>query len=741
MWRYGRRLVFAAMVVCCIESPVLGAPKRHVLRNSLLRVVVDLETGGIAEIRDLRTPDAPVVFPATDAVLRLSAGEFLPTKFLVTGAAPNAVTISAATFQSPTGTLPLSTTIRYNLTESRLAVDYQFEATGLVNLDHGLDVTFSSSSWDTMDVRNQYSGEEPFVFSRQYVVRYFALNQRYELRNSLRNLDLVFPNPFQSMVTVGTGTSRSFVFTWHVLPAVAPIQAVEPKGPPLASVLAPGVTLHRQIELIVSHGQGATNDYTSPVAYFSPYPNGYDQVIAMTFDDIPFYMWLVPQSGHDTTSRGQQYLLRLLEDHPEMKMGWVVLPDAILTQETLETPGYVPGEWWTAHGTRRILTDAPEEYRTWLRTIDRDSVVLGYEHRVHLGSHGYHHTPEMQFGANFEFQSYDTTMNDSTFAAIVDEYSSLGLSARSRKWIRFPGFYFTRATIDALIKYGFVLFDYWGIYDKLPWMLFYSEHGRIWGIGTYWEGDTPKPYSVMDKILGAGKLCHTAGHPWLWFDWGGDSEAAYQQIDDIFQQAETNYPNLGYMFPDEVGLFADETYDIHSIETDSSSDSFFFSFVGSAASGQTVEMEWLGGNQEMSAVTIDGLRAPQIERRGKRLVIWLPTLSDGPHVVQVTITPTGVPAGQVGHSPIELMQGYPNPFNAETFIGYRLPGASHVHLAVYDVRGERVAVLEDNERPEGFHTVRWNGRDTSGRKVASGIYFCRLEAGGATAVRRLIILR
>ncbi len=86
----------------------------------------------------------------------------------------------------------------------------------------------------------------------------------------------------------------------------------------------------------------------------------------------------------------------------------------------------------------------------------------------------------------------------------------------------------------------------------------------------------------------------------------------------------------------------------------------------------------------------------------------------------------------------ELAQNYPNPFwseatsrsagNPETTIKYQLPNRAQVELAIYDLGGRRVATPESGLRTAGEHTVRWNGRDSAGKRVASGVYFYRLEA-------------
>jgi hypothetical protein len=70
---------------------------------------------------------------------------------------------------------------------------------------------------------------------------------------------------------------------------------------------------------------------------------------------------------------------------------------------------------------------------------------------------------------------------------------------------------------------------------------------------------------------------------------------------------------------------------------------------------------------------------------------------------------------------------YPNPFNPRTTIGYELAEAATLKLAIYDVRGMQVRVLEAGNRPSGRHQVTWDGQDDKGRAVPTGTYFCRLN--------------
>jgi len=84
----------------------------------------------------------------------------------------------------------------------------------------------------------------------------------------------------------------------------------------------------------------------------------------------------------------------------------------------------------------------------------------------------------------------------------------------------------------------------------------------------------------------------------------------------------------------------------------------------------------------------------------------------------------------------ELYQNYPNPFNPSTIIRYDIPKASHVIITLYDVLGQKVADLVNQMRNPGQFSVTFNGS-----RFASGIYFCRIEAGAFVQVKKMVLLK
>ncbi|MFO7609660.1 MAG: hypothetical protein R6X35_10770, partial [Candidatus Krumholzibacteriia bacterium] len=88
-----------------------------------------------------------------------------------------------------------------------------------------------------------------------------------------------------------------------------------------------------------------------------------------------------------------------------------------------------------------------------------------------------------------------------------------------------------------------------------------------------------------------------------------------------------------------------------------------------------------------------------------------------------------------------LHPNYPNPFNPLTKIAFSLPETQAVKLAIYTVDGRRVATLVDEVRGPGLHEVLWNGQDDAGRQSASGVYFCRVDAGPYSQVRKMTLMK
>lgn len=90
-----------------------------------------------------------------------------------------------------------------------------------------------------------------------------------------------------------------------------------------------------------------------------------------------------------------------------------------------------------------------------------------------------------------------------------------------------------------------------------------------------------------------------------------------------------------------------------------------------------------------------------------------------------------------------LRQNYPNPFNSTTVLKYELPETAEIELIIYNNQGQIVRVLGSGRREAGTHQIRWDGRNDTGRLVASGVYLCTFRVRGKNIVlnRKMIFLR
>ena len=88
-----------------------------------------------------------------------------------------------------------------------------------------------------------------------------------------------------------------------------------------------------------------------------------------------------------------------------------------------------------------------------------------------------------------------------------------------------------------------------------------------------------------------------------------------------------------------------------------------------------------------------------------------------------------------------LTGNYPNPFNPTTLIRYELSEESPVRLIIYNVTGQEIKLLIDEEQSAGYKSVTWDGRDNDGRAVATGIYFYRLNVRGFSQTKKMVLLK
>ena len=120
----------------------------------------------------------------------------------------------------------------------------------------------------------------------------------------------------------------------------------------------------------------------------------------------------------------------------------------------------------------------------------------------------------------------------------------------------------------------------------------------------------------------------------------------------------------------------------------------------------------------------------------------LAAIEDDYYDADIILSPTGVD-DQANALPTqtELLQNYPNPFNATTNIQFYLASEGEAELSIYDLLGRKVSTLVSGTQTAGMHTFNWNGQDSNGRQVSSGMYLYVLKTADNTYSNRMLLLK
>ena len=105
--------------------------------------------------------------------------------------------------------------------------------------------------------------------------------------------------------------------------------------------------------------------------------------------------------------------------------------------------------------------------------------------------------------------------------------------------------------------------------------------------------------------------------------------------------------------------------------------------------------------------------------------------------------PGGIEEKDLAYLPAKpvLLTNTPNPFNPATEIKFELPASQTVRLEVVDINGKVVRTLLNGNLDAGVHSVRWDGKDTNGNDMPSGIYFYWLITEGGSVSHKMMLVR
>ena len=88
-----------------------------------------------------------------------------------------------------------------------------------------------------------------------------------------------------------------------------------------------------------------------------------------------------------------------------------------------------------------------------------------------------------------------------------------------------------------------------------------------------------------------------------------------------------------------------------------------------------------------------------------------------------------------------LSDAYPNPFNPTTTLSFSVPTEGVVSLNIYDMTGRLVSTLVDGNLEQGYHSIIWNGMDSNGHAVSSGMYIYSLKGEGVSITKKMVMMK
>jgi hypothetical protein len=144
-----------------------------------------------------------------------------------------------------------------------------------------------------------------------------------------------------------------------------------------------------------------------------------------------------------------------------------------------------------------------------------------------------------------------------------------------------------------------------------------------------------------------------------------------------------------------------------------------------------------------AATVVDYSVAPALDVNASPYVYYYVTASDfSGNEGQPAKLNTLSGVGGTPNSYVLSVSNYPNPFNPRTTVSYTAPSRGAVTIAIFDLRGARIATLVNNEeRAAGAYSVQWDGRGDNGVTAASGVYFARIEHASGTRSKKMVLLK
>lgn len=638
-----RRLLTALLAAWAAAAPGAAGAGSVLLDNGLVQVEITASGPGAPAGSVTRFTDLPTGIDLASGgdFCTLSCGSFTPLDGSLEMLSDTEAVFTSPGLGAGAVVLPLASEVTFRLVGRGMEVAVSLEAQSEVAVTEPLEMGMDIQPFDSVMFSNQTCQDRVVGLTGTHGLYRISGDQAVRLSrlDGLLEARMTFPNPALDILALDDSPAPGPALYLRLLDTEPPRETAV--GPDLHSVLTAGSEVASFFRIALEPG--------FIPCYLSAHPSGLERTASWMLDDLPFRhppdttLWAFSESaqGGEWVSA---WLIALLENHPGMKMNWIILPDAILAPncDSMQAEQGFEQSWSHWHSVWRLADFAPPAYRQWLVDIQDDA--LPWADQVTLGSHGYHHTPspDSAWDPFHEFITYEPAEHMERFSVIRQDLAAIGLDNSQIRAMRFPGHRTSQSGLAAVAAYGF---DFYcnGIrwYEEMggePFIDQYMSHyeetgGSIWGSNTVWWGDyPPAPYEYAVTVLERGKHALLGSHPDRMFGWG--NPAVFASIDSICSVFE-GMPHFGWMFPEDYGLFLEEEAGIAFTSLRTTGDLVTAGFEGSAGPGLTFVAD-VPGTETVIYVKLDGTSIPW-EKREDRLFAVMPALPPGVHSVEVRL--------------------------------------------------------------------------------------------------------
>ena len=617
---------------------------------------------------------------------------------------------------------------------------YRFEFTQDCEVWNPIDIDFNLEMWSSVSIMNQTAVDEEFQLTGSQGFQRFSGDQIFRMSGEAPDVLFLLPNVSKGLVVIDDYQPNSYM-------SIRVVDTEEPRensaGPVLHSIIPAGQVDEYYVRL-------SLDEYFAPV-FISAHPRGAERSSAWMLDELTFVhpaqgeIWGYSETadGDEAVSAG---LISLLDDHPSLKMNWLLLPDAILDPNRDSVwfePGY-EDSWSHWHCTWRFCTEATPEYLQWLRNIQDN--VYPWADRVQMGSHGYHHTPnpDSSYGGYHEFITYEPEEHQERFTVNFLDLNACGLDTSMVRVIRFPGHRTSLSGLQATIDHGFTFFcNGWRLTDwyagkqfRNQWISrFQTVNGRMWGSNSVWWGDYQMmyPYEYLSEVMDKGKFGLLGCHPisMLAVYQGWMDPVAYARIDSVISSLENDYPHFLWLFPEEYGDFLEACFGISVNSIRGEAPSLSLSLTGEVPEGLTF-CAFLHPDDQVASVTLDGTSIPWELREGGRLFAIASFRPWGEHLFRVEVNPMGIESGSA-FSGFGVVAASPSTGGCIDLLLTGSGSDSPGEVLVHDIAGRRI--LREQVIPDSgeIHII-------PPVLLQPGVYFITVKTAESTALSKTVVI-